>query len=341
MSEAAILIDHLQLKDAGLQSQSNLCRNVRSEFPPLRRRSIRTLQVNLGYYCNQSCVHCHVNASPYRTERMNFEVAHQVIECIQQLDIQCIDLTGGAPELNEYFRPIIDAAVNHDIEVIDRCNLTVLFEPGQLDTADYLADRKVSVVASLPCYLEENVSKQRGKSTFETSIKALKLLNRLGYGTNPDLALNLVFNPLGATLPPPQEELEKKYKDELYGRYGIVFNRLYTLTNLPINRFGAVLSAHDQYESYMQLLKINYEEANTDTVMCRDTVSVDYQGFLYDCDFNQMLQLPIHRDSRPMRLEDLLSESTLLNHPIEVAGHCFACTAGQGSSCTGALTIPS
>ena len=308
-----------------------------TDFPQITRRGYRTLQVNLGYYCNQSCVHCHVNASPYRKERMTEEVADIVIECLEKLSFEVLDLTGGAPELNENFRRIVTQARQQNIEVIDRCNLTVLFESGQEDTAEFLAREAVTIVASMPCYEEENVRKQRGKTVFEKSISALQLLNRLGYGVKEELTLNLVYNPVGAHLPPPQVELEATYKQELFEKYGIEFSSLFTLTNMPINRFGSVLKAHNEYELYMRLLKESFHSENLETVMCRDTVSVDWQGYLYDCDFNQMLDLRLMMDQRKSHLKDLLNQTHNLNSQISVADHCYGCTAGQGSSCQGAL----
>ena len=310
---------------------------VDSDFPPIFRRKPLTLQVNLGYECNQQCVHCHVNAGPHRKERLSAQTATQLIQVIDQSNFEFIDLTGGAPELNPDFRRILRAATSRGVKVIDRCNLTVLFEPGQRDTAEFLAEHNVQIVASLPCYLEENVEKQRGKGIFKKSIDALLLLNKLGYGTSENLELTLVFNPQGATLPPSQQELEQQYKQELWNRYEIVFNHLFTITNMPINRFGAILEAHGEYEPYMELLKSNYRESNLHTVMCHDVVSVDWRGYLYDCDFNQMLGLPLELRGKPAVLQDLLDGVSLYDKRIKTADHCYGCTAGQGSSCTGAL----
>lgn len=269
---------------------------------------------------------------------MDSDVVSSVLEYIDKGNLENIDLTGGAPELNKHFRSIVLAARNQGIEVIDRCNLTVLFEPGQESTAEFLAKEKVVVVASLPCYLEENVQKQRGKQVFDKSIKALQLLNSLGYGSEEGLQLHLVFNPVGAELPPAQDELELAYKDELGSQYGITFNSLYTLTNMPINRFKSVLQAHDQLTSYMHLLKSSFESSHLNSVMCKDTVSVDWQGYLYDCDFNQMLNMPMLANGRPAHLNDLISNPATFSRSISVDDHCFGCTAGQGSSCGGALT---
>ncbi len=307
----------------------------KSKFPQLTRRSIATVQVNLGYLCNQSCVHCHVGASPNRTEQMSAETAAQVREFLFASGAGLLDLTGGAPELNANFRDLVVAARGRGIRVIDRCNLTVLFEPGQEDLAGFLATNAVEVTASLPCYLEENVDAQRGSGVFSESIKALRRLNDLGYGR--ELELNLVYNPQGPVLPPPQEALEADYRRMLGERYGIVFSRLLTLANMPIQRFGSTLVSKGQFDSYMALLRGAHSNANLDAVMCRDTVSVDWRGYLYDCDFNQMLGLALRRDGEPRRHVSEVAGESLAGNPIVVDGHCFGCTAGQGSSCGGAL----
>ncbi|MGB5323803.1 MAG: arsenosugar biosynthesis radical SAM (seleno)protein ArsS [Pseudomonadales bacterium] len=310
-----------------------------TDFPAITRRGVSILQVNLGYLCNLSCVHCHVNAGPTRTEEMDEATADLVIEVLRARQVSTLDLTGGAPELNANFRRLVVAAREQGIEVIDRCNLTILFEPGQQDLAEFLAANEVNVTASLPCYEEANVAEQRGKGVYQQSIEALRKLNALGYGKSDALPLNLVYNPVGAHLPPPQQALEADYKKQLGDRYGIVFNRLHTITNMPISRFGAVLLAQNRYEEYMALLKNNYSAANLDTLMCRETVSVDWQGYLYDCDFNQMLLMPLQKtavDGGRRHLRDLLNSDTR-GEPIRVAEHCYGCTAGQGSSCGGAL----
>lgn len=308
-----------------------------TKFPPLRRRRIATLQVNLGYLCNLSCVHCHVNAGPHRTEMMSARVVDEVIAALDRMDIETLDLTGGAPELHPEFRRMVREGRRRGIEVLDRCNLTVLFEEGQETLASFLAEEGVTVVASLPCYLEENVEQQRGKGVFGDSIRALTLLNDLGYGTGNGRRLHLVFNPVGAVLPPPQAKLEAAYKRELKRRFGIVFDSLFVLTNMPINRFGAVLTAQGQLDDYMTLLRDNHCAENVPDVMCRDTISVNWQGNLYDCDFNQVLGLPAMVEGRPARLADLVQGGPLETGCIATASHCFGCTAGQGSSCTGAL----
>lgn len=305
-----------------------------TDFPSLRRRRTSILQVNLGYLCNLSCVHCHVNAGPTRVEMMNAEVVELVIEVLGQGHIEVLDLTGGAPEMNAHFRHLVRAARALGVTVIDRCNLTILLEPGYEDLDRFLASHGVQVVASLPCYSQENVAKQRGKGVFPDSIEAIRRLNALGYGDK--LPLDLVYNPVGAHLPPPQAALEADYKRELGERFGIRFNRLLTLTNMPISRFGAVLLAQHQFDDYMSLLRAHHNEANLEAVMCRHTMSVDYRGYLYDCDFNQMLDLPQGHGHRRPHLRELL-EGDKEGEIITVADHCFGCTAGAGSSCGGAL----
>jgi radical SAM/Cys-rich protein len=309
-----------------------------SDFPRIRRKSPKTLQVNLGYRCNQQCLHCHVAASPQRTEMMSAETIELVIENLRLLPFETLDLTGGAPELNPHFRYLVEQARQLGIAVIDRCNLTILLEPGQEGLAEFLADHDVEIVASLPCYLEENVNRQRGKGVFADSIEALRRLNALGYGTGGGRRrLNLVYNPQGASLPPPQAALEDDYRRILADQYGIRFDRLLALANLPIQRFGSTLLSHGQFDDYVSLLKQAHRDANLADVMCRSLVSVDWQGYLYDCDFNQMLglQLQSTAEDRP-HLRDLAG-LTLHDNPITVADHCYGCTAGQGSSCGGAL----
>ncbi len=308
-------------------------------FPPIQRQSLQTLQVNLGYRCNLSCTHCHVNAGPSRSEVMSRQNIDWVVEVLKQGEITLLDLTGGAPELNPCFRTLVEQASGLGVRLIDRCNLAVLQEPEQQDLAAFLASHRVEVVASMPCYLQENVDAQRGKGTFDANIQGLRQLNRLGYGA-PDspLQLNLVYNPQGASLPPPQQTLEADYKRVLAEQYGIQFNQLLTIANLPIHRFGGVLLAKGEFDSYMSLLQAAHQPHNLETVMCRNLISVDWQGQLYDCDFNQMLKMPLRSvGSHPLHLRDLLSES-LEQRPIQVAGHCYGCTAGQGSSCGGALS---
>ena len=311
----------------------------KTSFPPLCREGVTVLQVNLGYRCNQQCLHCHVNAGPKRTEMMDGETIQAVISYLRASDsVKILDLTGGAPELNPHFRELVVAAVANSVTVIDRCNLTILNEPGQEGLAEFLAEHKVCVTASLPCYQKENVDGQRGKGVYERSIRGLKQLNSLGYGKEgTGLELNLVYNPTGPFLPPSQSQLEQDYKLRLSDEHGIVFNKLLTLTNMPIQRFGSSLISKGQFDDYMNLLRESYQETNLSTVMCRDLLSVDWQGYVYDCDFNQMLGLPIQfKNNKKSHLTDLIGKD-LSGLPIVVREHCFGCTAGQGSSCGGAL----
>lgn len=309
-----------------------------SDFPPISRGQVNVLQVNLGYLCNLSCVHCHVNASPSRTELMSLENIAEVLALLQRSGIKTLDLTGGAPELNPHFRHLVSQARKLGVHVIDRCNLTVLFEPGQESLAQFLVEQEVEIIASLPCYLEQNVDEQRGKGIYNDSIRAIHLLNHLGYGLEPNLPLNLVYNPTGPVLPPAQEALELDYKRELGTRHGIHFNQLFTITNMPINRFGAVLLAQGQYDAYMGLLRDSFSGDNLATVMCKNQLSVDWQGYLYDCDFNQMLDMPLGGNRAEHRhIADLLEPDGLIGSPIRTGEHCYGCTAGQGSSCGGAL----
>ncbi len=311
---------------------------ARTDFPALRRAHLSTLQVNLGYKCNQSCLHCHVNASPQRTEMMDGDTIDLIVDVLKARDIDTLDVTGGAPELNRHFRRLVVAARALGVHVIDRCNLTILFEPGQEDLAEFLAAQRVEVVASLPCYAVENVDRQRGEGVFDKSIAALQRLNALGYGQpGSELPLNLVYNPQGPSLPPDQHRLEADYKRELHAHFGIEFNSLYAIANMPIQRFGSTLVSKGQFASYMQLLKDSYRAENLDTVMCKSLVSVDWQGYLYDCDFNQMLGIRLRLDGAPRpHLRDLLVRR-IDGDAVRVADHCYGCTAGQGSSCGGAL----
>lgn len=317
---------------------ATLSRLELTDFPAIRRKRLETLQVNVGYKCNQTCLHCHVNAGPTRTEMMDRKTIAEVIAYIKAAGIRTLDITGGAPELNPHFRELVLAARVHGAHVMDRCNLTVLEQPGHEDTAGFLAAHRVEIIASLPCYLEDNVDAQRGKGVFEASIRSLKKLNALGYGhAEAGLTLNLVYNPQGARLPPPQVALEADYHRHLRERYGVVFNRLYALTNMPIQRFGSTLISKGQFEHYMALLKNAYQPQNLETVMCRSMISVDWRGYAYDCDFNQMLGLPLEMKGRPRtHLRDLVG-AVLDGNPIAVKDHCYGCTAGQGSSCGGAL----
>jgi radical SAM/Cys-rich protein len=309
-----------------------------TDFPPIRRAALQTLQVNLGYRCNQSCLHCHVNAGPNRTEMMDAETAALVLEVLRARRLACLDLTGGAPELSPHFRDLVRGARAVGARVIDRCNLTILSEPGQEDLADFLAGQGVEVVASLPCYSPANVDRQRGEGVFERSIAGLRALNALGYGQGDGRrVLNLVYNPQGAVLPPPQGPLEADYKRELLLHFGIRFDQLFALANMPIQRFGSTLVSKGTFHDYMALLRQSHRAENLPTVMCRTMLSVDFQGDLYDCDFNQMLKLPARLGgaARP-HLRDLLGHDAD-GEEIRIADHCYGCTAGQGSSCGGAL----
>ncbi len=308
---------------------------LNSSFPAIQRGQLKTLQMNLGYLCNLSCVHCHVNAGPKRTELMSRETMAIALEFAGKNRLECLDLTGGSPEMSPDFRWLVQRARQQGLKVRDRCNPTILVEPGYEGTAEFLAEHGVEIIASLPCYLEDNVDAQRGKGVFEASIHAIRHLNRLGYGRpESDLTLNLVFNPQGFALPPAQEPLEAAYRQFLSEHFDLQFNSLFTITNMPIQRFGAVLLAKGQFEEYINLLKQAYQPANLGQVMCLNLMSVDWQGYVYDCDFNQMLELPLTGQTTHI--------SQLLLHtpdamPIAVADHCFGCTAGQGSSCSGAL----
>ena len=311
---------------------------IDTDFPRLRRARLETLQVNLGYRCNQACLHCHVNAGPSRKEEMSRATVDTVIAFMQRSGVTRLDVTGGAPELNANFRYLVQAARDLGVHVIDRCNLTVLNEPGMEDLAGFLARQGAEIVASLPCYLEENVTAQRGEGVYHSSIEALRKLNALGYGKpNSDLQLNLMYNPIGPVLPPAQEQLEVDYKRELHERAGVLFNRLYVLANMPIQRFGSTLISNGQFDDYLKLLKSAHQDANLGTVMCRSLISVDWQGFVYDCDFNQMLGLPLGSpNAERLHIRDLRT-AELEAAWIAIADHCYGCTAGQGSSCGGAL----
>ena len=305
----------------------------------LTAAAVTTLQVNLGRRCNQACHHCHVEAGPKRTETMPTEVAERVMTLLEEsIEVDTLDLTGGAPELNAVFRPLVKHARSVGKRVIDRCNLTILFEEGMEDLPEFLAEQGVEIVASLPCYGEKNVDKQRGRGVFNKSIEALRLLNRLGYGqAGTGLSLNLVYNPLGASLPPAQQTLERSYKTELEEGFGIQFNHLLTLTNLPIRRFARMLVRTERLDEYMSLLVNHFNPVNVPQVMCRSLVSVGWDGRLFDCDFNQMLEMPVRLGQGKSTVFDLGSLDDLHGRSISTGSHCFGCTAGAGSSCGGAL----
>ena len=309
-----------------------------SPFPSLRRRRLETLQVNLGYRCNQSCRHCHVDAGPWRTEMMESHQVELIPQVLRHCQLKTLDLTGGAPELHPQFRDLVSAARALGVAVIDRCNLTILSEPGQESLAEFLAESGVRIVASLPCYEKERVDLQRGRGVFERSLDALKVLNHLGYGMpGSPLELDLVYNPSGPSLPPPQQSLEEQYREQLKGSHGISFHHLLTLANMPIKRFARDLEVSGELEGYQTLLREAHCSDNLDGVMCRTLISVSWTGALHDCDFNQQLGCSV--GAEPAVLEDLLTtKDGLVDQPIAVADHCFGCTAGQGSSCGGSLS---
>lgn len=303
----------------------------------INRTPTEVVQINIGRLCNQACLHCHVEAGPKRTENMNKKTVDRLIELLEKSKtVHTIDLTGGAPELNENFKYLVKAARSLGKNVIDRCNLTVLFEPNQQDTAQFLKENSVHVIASLPCYSKDNVEKQRGHGVFNKSIQALKNLNELGYGKpNTDLKLDLVYNPVGPSLPPHQKTLETKYKSELKELFNIEFNSLFTITNMPIKRFLYDLEKSKKYDEYMTLLSNSFNPHTAQTVMCRNLVSISWDGQIFDCDFNQMLELPL--GSGKKNIWDIDNFNLLAGNKITFADHCFACTAGAGSSCGGAL----
>lgn len=303
----------------------------------ITRNPMEILQINVGKLCDLSCVHCHVEAGPKRTEIMERKTVERIIELLQNSEgIKTVDLTGGAPELNPHFRYLVQTSRALDKEVIDRCNLTILFRKGQEETARFLRENRVHVIASLPCYSKENVESQRGHGVFDKSIEGLRLLNNLGYGKEgSDLKLDLIYNPLGAFLPPPQARLEAEYKKELKELFGIEFNRLFTITNMPIKRFYDLLERQGKLQSYMELLVENFNPHAALGVMCRNLVSISWDGRIYDCDFNQMLEIPLGEKKRS--IWDIASFEELSKEGVHFANHCYGCTAGAGSSCSGAL----
>ncbi len=309
----------------------------KTDFPSIRRDRLDTLQVNLGYLCNQQCLHCHVDAGPRRKEIMQRDTIDNVIEFLHRQKIRTLDLTGGAPEMNPCFRDLVTTASAMGVHVIDRCNLTILLEAGYEWLAEFLAASRVEIIASMPCYLEDNVDAQRGKGVFDKSIRALKSLNAVGYGIDGRLKLNLVYNPQGPHLPPSQSELEPAYKKSLQDNYGISFDSLFTLVNMPIKRFGSTLLSRGEFDTYIHTLKSSYNDRNLESVMCKSMISIDWQGFVYDCDFNQMLGVGFGAGAEKKHLRDLM-DNDLSASPIVVMDHCYGCTAGQGSSCGGALS---
>ena len=311
---------------------------IASDFPAIRRKKLDVLQANLGYLCNLSCSHCHVNAGPTRTELMDLDTIELLLQVLRRQQISTLDLTGGAPEMNPHFRYLVTEARALGVTVIDRCNLSILQQPGYEDLAQFLADQQVVVTASLPCYTEEVVAAQRGKGVYLDSIDALLKLNKLGYGRDPALELNLVYNPSGATLPPPQHSLQQDYKHELGQRWGVEFDQLLTITNMPISRFGSMLLSKGLYVDYMQLLRNSFSHQALSRVMCRSLVSVDWQGYLYDCDFNQLLAMPLPTPGPERPHIRHLLQRDLHGSKITTGEHCYGCTAGSGSSCSGALS---
>jgi radical SAM/Cys-rich protein len=302
------------------------------------RRGIDVLQVNMGKYCNLACIHCHVESGPNRTELMSRETVDAVLRFLGRTNIPTVDITGGAPELNPNFDYLVESAVGLGRHVMDRCNLTVIFEPGKDYLPEFFKRHRVELVCSLPCYSEENVDRQRGKGTFELSIRALQIFNEQGYGQSESgLVLNLVYNPVAPHLPPPQDQLEQDYKRILQEKFGIIFDRLYCLSNMPITRYATHLKLRGEYEQYMEVLESSFNASTLDQVMCRDLISIGWEGTIYDCDFNQMLDLPI-RDAEGKAFNiSTLSVDQVKHLPITVGNHCYACTAGSGSSCGGAL----
>ena len=319
------------------QGMNRFAQKLTEHSISLRRARPEVLQVNTGKLCNLTCVHCHVNAGPNRKEIMTRETVDRIIDWLAKTDIPTVDITGGAPEMIPDFRYFLERvkALQPSRHIIDRCNLTILLEPGYGDRAEFLAKRKVEIVASMPCYSAENVDAQRGEGVFEGSIQALQLLNSLGYGNDPELPLHLVYNPVGPFLPPAQEELEADFKRELAAHFGIVFNKLYTITNLPIGRFASYLRHNNKLEQYMQLLINNFNQATIDGLMCRNTISVGWRGEVYDCDFNQQLNMQWENGKR-LFLWDV-DPDKIDNREIMTGEHCFGCTAGAGSSCGGAI----
>ncbi|MDA3920249.1 MAG: arsenosugar biosynthesis radical SAM protein ArsS [Salinisphaera sp.] len=307
-----------------------------TDFPYLQRDRLHTLQMNLGYLCNIACTHCHVDAGPKRTELMDWSTMATALDFIVAQNIVNLDVTGGSPEMNPYFREFMIEAKKTGVHLMDRCNPTIIEEPGYEWVAPFLAEHGVEVVASLPCYTSDNVDIQRGKGVFDASIAALRKLNALGYGQpGSGLELNLVYNPVAPVLPPSQKTLQADYERFLGERFGIVFNQLFTIANMPIKRYGHMLLRDGGFGEYMELLKSAYSAQNLPGVMCRGLVSVDWRGYVYDCDFNQMLEMPMAGEGA-MHLRDLMSRD-FERQPIAIGDHCYGCTAGQGSSCGGAL----
>jgi radical SAM/Cys-rich protein len=334
---AADAVHRLTILQPGQQHRPFEDALAASGLHPLRATGMEVLQINLGKLCNMTCTHCHVDAGPARREVMTRETAEACLAALACTGIPVLDLTGGAPEMNPHFRWLVQEARRLDRHVIDRCNLTILRAPGYTDLPEFLAEHRVEIVASLPCYLEENVDAQRGNHAFTRSLEVLRHLNELGYGEpGAGLRLTLVYNPVGTALPPPQIDLEGAYRRELASRYGIVFNRLFTITNMPIGRFLDHLHETGKYDEYMERLIGAYNPAAAAGVMCRTTLSVDWEGRLYDCDFNQMLGVTVRREL-PQSIREFASEA-FARRLITTGQHCYGCTAGAGSGCRGAIT---
>jgi radical SAM/Cys-rich protein len=316
---------------------NRFCERLSAHSLPLRHARTEVLQINVGKLCNLTCTHCHVSAGPKRQEIMTRETIDRIFAWLEKTGISIVDLTGGAPEMIPDFRYFIERlrTIQPPIRIIDRCNLTILLERGYEGLAEFLAAKKVEIVASMPCYSPQNVNAQRGEGVFEGSIAALRMLNRIGYGVAGDLPLHLVYNPVGAILPGPQEELEADYKRELASQFGIVFNRLYAITNLPIGRFAAYLRHNHKLDVYMELLTNAFNPGTVEGLMCRNTVSVGWRGEVYDCDFNQQLDMQ-WQNGREMFLWDV-DPNEIENREIMTGDHCFGCTAGAGSTCGGAV----
>ena len=306
----------------------------KTEFPDIFRGKLSTVQINLGYKCNQTCLHCHVNAGPKRKELMTLETINQIIEFIKKFNIKIVDLTGGAPELNPHFDFLVKSVKKLNCHVIDRCNLTVLLEPNKSYLFSFFKKNNIEIIASLPCYQEKNVDAQRGNGVFKKSIKVLQKLNKIGYGLDKNLKLNLVYNPQGPTLPPNQKSLESSYKKYLFDNYGILFRSLFTITNMPIARFGSTLISKGSFNSYMELLKKSFSSEALKHVMCKSMISIDYLGYVYDCDFNQMLGINL---SNSEKKHISIINKLEFKKRINIANHCYGCTAGAGSSCGGSL----
>jgi radical SAM/Cys-rich protein len=321
-----------------LTTGNSFARKLAEHSLPLRHAKTEVLQINVGKLCNLTCIHCHVNAGPKRKEIMTRATADRLVDWLAKTDIPTVDLTGGAPEMIPDFRYLVERlkGLTPPRHIIDRCNLTILLEPGYEDYASFLARNQIEIIASMPCYSPENVNAQRGHGVFDGSIKALQLLNSLGYGIDPVLPLHLVYNPNGAFLPAPQAELEADYKRELKEHFGIVFNKLYTITNLPIARFASYLKNNNKLADYMALLNDAFNPGTVNGLMCRNMINVSWQGEVFDCDFNQMLKMQWRDRDRGLHLWDI-DPDQVENCEILTGNHCFGCTAGAGSSCGGAL----